>query len=209
MTKIAVCFTGFLRTANYTVDSFLRFFGDLYPNVDIFIHTWDKNQNKVLYRASKKVLEIFEKHNINSDDYRQHKYLLAPKVASDTLEVLNDLYKKYNKNKIVFVGIEKFDNLSIPPYYRTQEYLWYNIIEKVIAHEKLFNFKYDVVVKTRADIVIPKYYSLKDELDNFLLDPNGFYSQRYNAVNSVSDVFHMARSEIMKIAYDFGLADAP
>lgn len=41
--KIAFCFTGHVRTAQYAVDNILRFAGKLLPNIDFFIHTWDED----------------------------------------------------------------------------------------------------------------------------------------------------------------------
>lgn len=198
--KIAFCSTGFIRTAQHTFDGFLRFFGDHYPDIDIFIHTWSKNQNKLFYQGSPKVLEIYKEHNVDPKDFRHHMDLLTPLPAPDTFDVLKVLHQQY-ENKIVSVSVEQWP-LKNPPQYRVQEYTWNKVIKKVIEHENLFKFKYDVVVKSRLDLVFQDKDTLKAEIDSFLLDPEGFYSQGWNwNKNITGDIFHMAKSDLMDKAY--------
>jgi hypothetical protein len=39
--KIAVIFSTQLRTIKYTTPNLLKFFGELFPQIDFFCHTWD------------------------------------------------------------------------------------------------------------------------------------------------------------------------
>jgi hypothetical protein len=41
--RIAVCLSGQLRTADRAVESLKKFVGNLAPDVDYFVHTWDIN----------------------------------------------------------------------------------------------------------------------------------------------------------------------
>lgn len=202
--RIAFCSTGFLRTAEHTFDGFLRFFGDLYPYIDIFIHTWNINKNKIFFHKSSKILEIYKKNNIDHDDFRNHSHLLQPPPAPDPFDVLKVLHQQY-KNKIVSVSVESLP-ICFSPQYNVQEYTWNKVIKKVIEHETLYKFKYDVVIKSRLDLIFPKENTLKLEIDNFLLDPNGFYSQGWNIDKKITgDTFHMAKSDLMDKAYTYAV----
>ena len=43
--KIAVCFSGQMRTALEANKSIIKFLGNQLPNVDFFFHTWDNKSN--------------------------------------------------------------------------------------------------------------------------------------------------------------------
>ena len=44
--KIAVCFSGMIRTGLYAAPNILNFIGDVLPNCDFFLHTWDQQSNR-------------------------------------------------------------------------------------------------------------------------------------------------------------------
>ena len=46
--KIAVCFSGQVRTGLQAAPHLFDWFGDLLPNIDFFIHTWDNRLYKNL-----------------------------------------------------------------------------------------------------------------------------------------------------------------
>ena len=46
--KIAICFSGMVRTGVKAYPSIKRFIGDLWGQCDFFMHTWDKDYHNVL-----------------------------------------------------------------------------------------------------------------------------------------------------------------
>jgi hypothetical protein len=47
--RIAVCFSGQMRTALEANKSIIKFLGNQLPNVDFFFHTWDIKSEKKLF----------------------------------------------------------------------------------------------------------------------------------------------------------------
>lgn len=202
--RIAFCFGGQLRTAEYTTENFLRYIGDLLPNVDFFLHTWDENGYKKRYGNSLKIQEICKEQGIEDPKHLDPK-ILKPFDDLNVYEVINKLQPIY---KFRSIEIENFNDYRIakiggtifPPHF----YSWYKVILLKKNYEELRNFKYDFVVKTRPDILIPHNITLQDEIENCKLDTSKFYAQGTHS-NRVNDVFWMATSNVMDIASEFFL----
>ena len=63
--KIALCFSGQIRTGNITAPNILRYIGDLRDSCDIFVHTWDIESISQAYYALMQVnAELSDKKNI-------------------------------------------------------------------------------------------------------------------------------------------------
>ena len=56
--RIAICFSGQLRTGVWAIPAIKSFIGDLWENCDFFLHTWDSQYSK---NYSNKLIE-----NLNS-----------------------------------------------------------------------------------------------------------------------------------------------
>jgi predicted nucleotidyltransferase len=89
--KIAVCFSGQLRTANHAASNLLRFFGNLFNDIDFYVHTWDINQYKPYY-------------NIRHQEPPE-------KIEPLEFEIFKEIY---NPKRMV---IEKYSNMNIPLFY--------------------------------------------------------------------------------------------
>lgn len=188
--KIAVCFAGHLRTAEYAAENFLRFFGELLPNIDIFIHTWEKNEYKARYRNSLGIKELIEKNNIKLENL-DRKFLFEHKPI-ETFKILNSL-KDIFKGRIINYEISNFDPITIKKLHCPvpRFYSWLKVNRLRQQHEKDIGKKYDFIVKTRPDLVVPEDASLIKELE-MLIATNNQNIYLYN-----NDVIYISNAYVM------------
>ncbi len=188
--KIAVCFSGHLRTAEYAAENFLRFFGDLLPNIDIFIHTWEKNQYKPRYLHSLGIKELAEKNGTTIENL--DKKFLFGVDPDETFKILNFLRTTF-KGKIINYEVSNFDhkiikNLNCPV---PRFYSWLKVNRLRQQYEKDSLKKYDFIVRTRPDLVLPNDASLIKELE-LLISCKNSNIYLYN-----NDVIHISNSYVM------------
>lgn len=178
--RIAVCFSGMVRTSNYTVPNLLNYFGDLFPSIDFFMHTWSETQHKQYTPGAIALL---------STDYRNCK-------METSYPIISEMTNYYNFKKI---KIEPFLDHSELYRYFPLWYSWAKSIELKEEYEKEYNFTYDVVLKMRPDMIFPSDSTLQKEIDKFLTDPNLFYVMGGNA-ERLNDVYFLSTSKNMNIA---------
>jgi hypothetical protein len=75
--KIAVCFSGQIRTGIEASANIKRFIGDLYPMCDFFIHTWNYNSVKPCNNTN--YIPI-ENHFLNEEAIENFKNVYNPKI---------------------------------------------------------------------------------------------------------------------------------
>jgi hypothetical protein len=179
--KIAICFSGMLRTSNYVTPNLLRYFGDLFPSIDFFMHTWDVTQHKQYMAGSMALL---------STNYKpcplESSYPLVSTMAND--------YKNFKKIKI-----ESFSHLCESYRYSPLWYSWVKSVELKAEYEKEYNFTYDVVLKMRPDMIFPEGNTLQQEIDNFLNNPKLFYVMGGEDTR-LNDVYFLSSSDNMNTA---------
>jgi hypothetical protein len=189
--KIAICFSGQIRTGVESSPNLLRFIGELIPYTDFFIHTWNnetkKNYNgcRILGRPPQ---NITEKINKISEIYK-------PKIMCvEEFEEVVNLYELQKNDVNIFK--------SIPP-------LWYSFqksVELKNEYELKNKFKYDYVVKLRPDIIFPSIRNLKDEIElTMSTKKDMFYIENFIGIHRenklfVDDVYFFSNSEIMDVA---------
>lgn len=188
--RIAVCFSGQIRTGIEASENIIRYLGEFHPFCDFFIHTWDVNQN-IQYCGSR----IFTPEE---------------KVSKETYVKIK---KIYNPNKMV---IEKFSKLkdSISSVGDSQKYLWYSF-NKSIQYKKEYeeknNFKYDVVIKLRFDLIFPPYRRFSEnyrliskDIENTIYLENEPRSSLINKnLEFIDDVFFFGSSKNMDIKSEY------
>lgn len=133
--KIAVCFSGQMRTALEANESIIKFLGNQLPNIDFFFHTWDIKSEKALFGDLR-----------NDTNYTQQHYESLNKLLK-IVEIYNP--KKYlveNHNDYINTLQYKDNNSSL-------WYSWYKSLELVKNFEKENGFEYDVVIKMRFDVI--------------------------------------------------------
>jgi len=179
--RIAVCFSGMVRTANYVTPNLLNYFGDLLPNIDFFMHTWDVTQHKQYTQGAMGVL---------SHNYRQ-----CPMEPSYPIvcTITND-YKNFKKIKIESYSVHCQSYVRFPLWYS-----WAKSIELAKEYEKEYNFTYDVVLKMRPEMIFPAKSTLQHEIDNFLINPEIFYVMGGDDTR-LNDVYFLSSSLNMSTA---------
>jgi len=177
--KIAVCLSGQFRTFDYCYDSILNYFGD----VDYFCHTWNYNDFK-----EKKPNSVLETRQEIVDETE-----IAKK-----LEILNPRGVQIQGNDVI-----------------KENFLWSSLFYSQMAANNLKiqyeidnNFRYDIVIKSRYDLIfklnskfkVNQYANTSNYFKNhdlFVLHqeraPEGFY------MINISDVIYYGSSTAMDI----------
>lgn len=165
--RIAICFSGQLRTAVHAAPAIKRWIGDLWENCDFFIHTWDINTYIGLQSEFKQHYNIltglelnYKNVNIQKVVENTEKEFLHTFYRPKIFEIEN--YENWLLNYSNLIPKELF--FTYPPYYPPYYYSFYNSIEYKKQYEKNNNFIYDVVIKLRPDcsFLIPPAEIYKD-----------------------------------------------
>lgn len=164
--RIAICFSGQLRTAVHAAPQILKWIGPLIDQCDFFIHTWDSNTYKGGQPHLGECVKLLA--NINLGNYDRMRNIDIPVTSAE----INSIRQFYNPKSFIiddFITVrdhwsnywysnyreqfnfkEPFNNYWNPLYYS-----FYRSIELKQAHERQHNFKYDMVIKLRPDVSYP------------------------------------------------------
>lgn len=144
--KIAICFSGQIRTGVLTSNNIKNFIGDLLPLSDVFVHTWD-----VISTTSSDL-----------------------SIAGVTFKESNDLFKEFEKvwspKKIIVENYDEWHKkmpVEPPLFYSLYES---NRLRKEYELEN--NIQYDFVIKLRPDVIYNPSYKLENELSAILNSEN-------------------------------------
>ncbi len=184
--KIAVCFSGQIRTGVQASPNIINYIGNLWDNCTFFCHSWTMNTRKP-YNAN----------GIYRDGYP---------LDHDTLTKFVDIYGLYGK-----IEVEQLNEISSKKWsssWQPMHYSWRRSIEVMQEYQKrTTNFDFDFVVKLRPDILLRPTRSMSKEIANCLLkhDKNSFFSESTFSGNYgiIDDVMYYARPEIMDRASKF------
>lgn len=187
--KIAICMSGQIRTGIHAFENQRRFFGDLwesdlrgYDLMDVFIHTWNVNTNKRFGAVTTSVPERIIK---------QYSDLLKPKLMR-----VDDYHS------------DKFSHLHKSGA-KAMFYSWKESVLLKQEWEKQNNFKYDIVVRLRPEVIFRPGRNLAQECLLAIAD-NVFVIDRLQAnwrqSNFTDDIFWVAPNDLMDKSlgyYDF------
>jgi hypothetical protein len=152
--KIAVCISGFIRTWEHTKKSFQE---QLCKNADfdLYIHTYDKNLHEftaeepdVTY-TKEEIYDMFEGCNLkkltieNRDDILPEITKDANKFSKISNFSLSQQESSDSKSKFIPIGVRTYDHLR----------KIHLCNESRKEYEKKNNIKYDLVIKTRFDML--------------------------------------------------------
>jgi hypothetical protein len=179
--KIAICLSGQPRTMQYAAKSILNFFSGEHE-YDFFCHTWDYNIWKVKRDNGVCYATIGEA----SPDLSDHLSLFSPKMSL----------------------IEGQDDVPIVNGYTSLLYsiMQANHLKKM--YETQHNFRYDIVVKGRYDIIFPPDSTFSPEINNWNPHYLDFYTGHTGRMNyehdriNASDVLFYGSSHGMDILAD-------
>jgi hypothetical protein len=156
--KVALLLAGHPRTYEQTFLSFQQNILNIYPNLDIFIWCWDELGYWTPNNPDGSVPEygVYNKSGyVNKDKlldmYKPKKYCIqSPKDHKEKIESLVDtiVEKRYPH-------VRPFNNMSC----------WYSLYNADLLrrqYEEENNFKYDVVIRWRFDIIIERPLVISD-----------------------------------------------
>lgn len=154
--RIAVCFSGELRTACHAAQGIRQWIGSLWSSCDFFIHTWDRNTYKV------------GQPNFSSDVYaicgrelapaNTHRYWYRPVTDSD-LSWITDFYqpRAFVCDSFLSVQEQYHSSLSISGLdlnlaWQPMYHSYSRSIELMTAWAADSQVRYDLVIKLRPDV---------------------------------------------------------
>lgn len=168
--KIAICFSGQIRTGIQTAPNIKRFIGDLWNSCDFFIHTWDYESTKPFCRSSINGIPLLPRNDHFISNEKIEKFVSC--YSSKSIFVEN------------FESYKEIQPIQINP-------IWYSTSESFKIMKKYSNeygIKYDVVIKIRPDVIFGKNRRLINEINLYKKDPSILYSDVYTEIR-LDDVF--------------------
>jgi hypothetical protein len=184
--KIAICFSGQLRTGSYTASNILNYIGDLLPNCDFFVHTWDTRSDPHHANEFEPVdnLEFAEFYRIyNPLDMVVEPYATKP-ISTDWGGFRVD--KELGNVYALYETIYKANRLKT-------------------RFEDEYKFTYDYTIRIRTDLVFDPTKSLKEDLA-LITDPNmfvyGAHKQDFG-MSRLEDIFWIAPGHLMNEICNF------
>jgi hypothetical protein len=185
--KIAICFSGQLRSFEYAATNLKKFIGNV-ENIDMFVHTWDVSQYKAWDIAS-----------FMSQVHGYGKTFPEEQINQSHIDTLNKLYD----NRIRAFEIESYDeykkvNVTLP--------LWHSFKRSILLANNYG--QYDVVIKLRTDMIFAHEATLAEELENYNKDKGKFLVCNVSDT-IVNDVYFISNMPTMRIACEFAPDGGP
>ncbi len=195
--RIAICLSGQLRIGLVSFPNFRKYIGDLWPNCDFFIHTWDS--------------ESYSSEGVSCNRYDElgiQPMQIFP-VDGALLEEYQSLYDPKS-----FV-CEKFDDwrnmspsLSGDPHLHSVR----RANELKSKYEDDNNFKYHWVVRARPDLIFDPSKSLEQDILELRNHPRNFcYAQMHDSPvvgNKIDNGFWIGSSYVIDQLSNFELVRA-
>jgi hypothetical protein len=195
--KIAICFSGQLRTGIQTAPNIKRYIGDLAPVCDYFVHTWDhQSPNHVaseLIPVDKNIFsEFYKLYNpiaMTVEPYADKKapagvwggYRVDPVTGRKVISMFESIYKSNRLKK---------------------------------TYEEDNGFIYDYVVRIRTDSVFHQEKTLRSDIGEHFSKTMtlpesdsvfmaAYHKENYNDGHKLEDIFWIARSATMDKITEF------
>lgn len=191
--KVAVCFSGQIRTAKECAPNLKAFFSSDKHEIDFFIHTWDNTSYKNFNGTN-----IYPQRDrfITEDEINFLKETYNPKVIK--VESHSNYLKRFVENGFGN-GLE----------------LWYSFYKSIILkkwYERNEKFKYDVVIKIRLDCMFKNIDNFDKHIEHILNTSDNTIAThfRYDSswrsiLNKISanDIFFVSNSKTMDLYSTF------
>lgn len=161
--RLAIILTGHIRTWEKTKDSFVKSFSKFNP--DVFLTTYDKKYGFAPYIRD--LTKYYEDEDISEEQIRtMFDGINLVNLTVDSSEEMDKYIDKIKDDiKIKYENIASF----YPQFYKLRRE--FDVLRE---YEKLHNFNYDVIIKTRCDLV---YNDFGAELtpNNVLIDKGNVF----------------------------------
>ena len=187
--RIAVCFSGQIRTGIACAPNILRYLGDLRTNCDFFVHTWD--------------IETQSWYNKSSLPVQTPYFLKDKKIFSDFYACYSPISMVVEPYHLSRKVSEIWSSFRINPENKRNVYAMFesiyesNRLKKL--HEDKHKFKYDIVVRIRPDLIFKADKSLKEDI-NLIEHDRMFITANHLGMwgdKALEDIFWIGNSYVM------------
>ena len=158
--RIALCFSGQIRTGAVTAPNILRYIGDLLPNCDVFVHTWDTETRGTGY--ANRLKEV----STNAEWHTAEKVSNADKIA--------DFYRAFTPRSMMVEEYNLQETKSTwggrrwdPVDNKWHVSMWRSLYEAnklKMDYAQKNQIYYDYTVRIRPDIVFGANKRLADDI---------------------------------------------
>lgn len=197
--RIAICFSGFLRTGLETNENIKKFIGDLWKDCDFFMHTWTEDQRHPLWNEEwSHYLDVYPRGSRRLDAGTLKKFLRLYDIKKFQVE-----NNGFVMDKVKHTYREHLD-LKSPDWWIPLLYTWQKSVSLKKDYEKSNNFTYDYVIKMRPDIIFSEEISLKDVLNKVGLDSFAINQINLDSGNfTTDDIFFASTSEVADVVSEW------
>jgi hypothetical protein len=192
--KIALCFSGQMRTGVQAEPNIKRYIGDLLSVCDVFVHTWDcqsapMQPNEMIPVDQSVFADFYKLYNPISMTVEPYAVKQAPEDVWGGYRV-DPLSGK--KTVSMFESIYKANKLKR-------------------EHEQNNNFVYDYVLRVRTDLLFRHDKTLEKDINEFASfcgrapNPNSVFAAAFHKgfKNKLEDIFWIAPSGVMDQLAEF------
>lgn len=193
--RIAICFSGMIRTGPEAFSNIKRFIGEYWDVCDFFGHTWDLSFQNPLnseswdhynqhYKKSSCVGPVYDKF---LELYKPKEFVLEPYWL--TAKTIYNMFSSY------------IDEYRHPRWWFPLFYSWGKSIDYKSNYESRNNFTYDFCVKLRPDLLFSKDINLEMYLQ-YITDKEFGVNHIWKNSNGIQcdDIFFISKSAIMNRA---------
>jgi len=215
--RIAICFSGQIRTGIESSKNILDYLDNLLPNIDFFIHTWDIETTS-LYEVLKYENAIYKNGRLINDVNVPQSFKISDNKINNYLEIYKPKKYKIDDQQGYLNNVNYDYKLGILEQY----YSWNESNKLKIEYEKENNFIYDIVIKLRPDVIFSSKRKLIIDITKMNFNTRNLYVWRWNNIcedemekieklnyqegrilSKLEDVYFLGNSEVMNIATNF------
>ena len=188
--KVAVVLSGNLRTFEKTANSFFtNYLGNLKDKTDVFIHTYDNIGN----------IDSYNNESISDiktiDKLSEINLLYNPKdILIDSAEDSSKIIDEFVSNIQIDQSTKNNFRGGNLKAYSSMYYSMKKSLELMENYESKNNFKYDVIIRLRSDLMFLKPFDFSKAIDKILLPNVGKYY-----TGGMNDQFAIGNNHDMKI----------
>lgn len=197
--RIAVCFTGQIRTGVEVAPMMKDFFGELYNELDFFIHTWD-TESFSPWAGDRSKMNADEARKLIPVDLKKIEKI---KEIYDPIGMIVDNLSEYKRTHPGGVENRPGIHHQIAPWWISG----YECNKLKKKYELLCGVQYFRVLRIRFDVIFTPKYRLIKELMYMASYPNALYSvDRHNRLHeAIEDIAWLSTGEIIDKVNDFVL----
>jgi hypothetical protein len=196
--RIAICFSGQIRTGIENSESLLKYIGHLRDTVDIFIHTWDIETMSTHATEHADIANVADiRRSVEKFEFNEIVKIYDPiDMRVDNF----DLYQNIHYKRVIMR--EGYCHAQIPMFQSIWES---NQLKR--NYEYLSNSKYNLVMRLRFDIDFGEDRTLEQDMNYIGTKKDMLYVVDFGNKfpNAIEDVCWLGSSEVIDTTCDFAI----